>query len=177
MYVHQCRRTCDDGKPISIFVNHRELKGRENWPSEGVVTKAIGGWEMTTIPGPVVRHKGKLQESQGTLHFYMTGMKVVLCHRHGSLAGPLSCRVKRHVDVNTLCITAEIGCRYGYCRGDEARRKKGLVKTVIPMVCCYKRDAACIKHRLTKWVRMGGRPSLANPKNWAALSTGEALAV
>ena len=135
------------------------------------------------IKGPAVRFKGKVQQSSGRLHFYMQGIKAVLCHRLGSLAGPLTCRVKRHVDVKSLCITAEVGCgpTNPYCRSRTAKerkqRKKGLMKTVIPMTCCHKADAKCIRARLAKWLKIGGRPSLTNPKNWGLLATGEALAV
>jgi hypothetical protein len=46
--------------------------------------------------------------SKLVMHYYMDGFKVLHCERSESLAGPLGCRVKKTLDVHTICLRAEV---------------------------------------------------------------------
>ena len=187
IYDHHCIKLCQDPRLVAIHDFSLKLKGNP-LIYETLTMKRVATWNVQTalsdLHGHWVNFRGKMVQVNPRVDFYLDGLKILICHRQQSFAGPLECRVTKSVEVTQLCLSAEVGCmkyigiREACATLDDWRlRQRGHIKTILPLTCCHKSNTQCIQKKLAKWMKLWTVPQMVDPKKWTSLATADALAV
>ena len=186
-YIQVCQKACESSEMVSAHGETKFLKGAPLWLTESMFIKRVNSWDYTSASGQVVRIKGKRMAAGMVIWYYVDGIKVIHCGRHGSLAGRLKCRTKKKISVSTICTRVEAGCAQPSCnlsgaystpleRRDRRNRRLGLIQMVQPMICCQKHQKGCLQ-RIKKNLVANGSGHLMDTKQWVNLAANEALTV
>jgi hypothetical protein len=217
MFIALCNSMCNANKAVKTVALNLLVSGVSiPYSREAVILKRTSTWEQfgagpigpaTTVSGrcrllsrKTGEHrclaKARKVNAMAVISYYVDSTKVLMCERTGSLAGGMTCRSKKEIQVTGLCLKMEAGCinqKGSTCNTieDQAYRtgligyrstwkkikgwKKGMLKQVLPITCCSDTDKGCIKHRLAPWLKKIGYYKLSFSENWSTLGTTDGL--